>query len=91
MVTLFFYSYRLGLAVAAQDVDQLMLNHILNGGTGGLQVLARIEVRGILSHVLADRSGHCQTQVGVDVDLAVGQSDSLAQLQIGRASCRERV
>ena len=38
---------KLGLAGAAQDVDQLVADNFLDVGAGGLQVLTGIEVRGI--------------------------------------------
>ena len=43
---------RLGLAVAAQHVHQLMLDHVLDGHAGGLEVLAGIEVIRMLREVL---------------------------------------
>ena len=46
-----------------------MGDHGLDGGTGGLEVLAGVEIAGMLGEVLADGGGHGQTQVGVDVDL----------------------
>ena len=57
-----------------------MTHQLLDGGTGGLQVLAGIELVGVLRHELADGAGHGQTQVGVDVDLADGQLSGMAQL-----------
>ena len=41
-----------GLAGAAQNVDQLVADQFLDVGAGGLQVLARIEVIGMLVEVL---------------------------------------
>ena len=68
---------RLGLAVGTQDVDNLMSDHVLDSLTSGLQILAGIEVIGMLGKVLTDVAGHCQTNIGVDVDLADGQLCSL--------------
>ena len=45
---------RLGLAGAAQDVDQLVADQLLDVGAGGLQVLARIELGGVVVEELAD-------------------------------------
>ena len=45
----------LRLAGAAQHVDELMPHQLLDIGAGGLQVLARIELVGMLVHKLADR------------------------------------
>ena len=50
----------LGLACAAQDVDQLVADNFLDVGAGGLQVLTGIEVGGILVEVLTDGAGHSQ-------------------------------
>ena len=60
------------LAVAAQNVDQLVGDHVLDSLTSRLQVLTRIEVIRMLVEVLADRSGDSQTNIGVDIDLADG-------------------
>ena len=73
----------LGLAVAAQNVDQLVLDHLLDGGASGLQVLAGVKLLGMIVEELTNRTGHSQTQVGVDVDLADGQAGCLAQLLFG--------
>src|SRR5208337_2242366 len=45
-------------------------NHLLHGLAGGLHVVARIELLGLGPEHLANRSGHGQAVVGVDVDLA---------------------
>ena len=47
------------------------------------QVLAGVELGGLLNHHLAHGSGHSQTAVRVDVDLANGALSSLAQLILG--------
>ena len=57
-----------------------MRNHVLDSLTSGLEVLAGIEVIGMLSKVLADGRGHCQTDIGVDIDLADSQLGRLAEL-----------
>ena len=56
-----------------------MSNHILDSLTSRFQVLTRIEVARVFNQVLTDRSGHCQTQVGVDVDFANAEFASLQQ------------
>lgn len=60
----------LGLAVGAQNVDDLVGHHVLDGLTGRLQVLTGVEVIGMLVEVLADVASHSQTDIGVDIDLA---------------------
>ena len=68
---LYFYERdRLRLAVAAQNVDQLVGNHVLDSLTSGLEVLTGIEIRRMQREMLTDCSGDCQTDVGVNVDLA---------------------
>ena len=52
---------RLGLAGAAQDIDELVADQLLDVGTGGLQVLTGIELVGMLGKELTDGAGHGQT------------------------------
>jgi len=47
------------------------------------EVLTRIVVLGVLNEVLADSSGHGKTTIGIDVNLADGALDSLADLVLG--------
>ena len=75
----------LGLAVAAQNVDQLVLDHFLDGGAGGLQILAGVKLGRIVGEELTDSAGHSQTQIGVDVDLTNSHGSGLAQLLLGHA------
>ena len=63
-----YVAFKLGLACATQDVDQLVTHDLLDVGTSGLQVLTGIEVIGMLVEVLTDGTGHSKTQVGVDVE-----------------------
>ena len=44
----------LRLAVAAQHMDELVLDHLLDVGPGGLQILAGVELVGVLGKELAD-------------------------------------
>ena len=82
--------YGSGLAVAAQNVDELVPDQLLDGSTGRLEILAGVELVGVLIEELTDGAGHGQAQIGVNVDLAHGAAGSLAQLLFGntRASCR---
>src|SRR5918998_3302343 len=57
----------------------------LHRGPGGLQVVAGIELRGVLGEGLADRTRRRQTQVGVDVDLPHAVLDALLYLPHGHA------
>lgn len=69
-----------GFAVAAEHVNDLMGNHVLDGLTGGLEVLTGIEVIRMLRKVLTDDSSHSQTDVGVNVDLADSAAGGLTEL-----------
>ena len=76
---------RLELVVRAENLHDLVDVHLLHALAGRGEVLARIEVTRILSEVLADRSRHRETRVGVDVDLAHGALRSLAELGLRNA------
>ena len=78
---------QLGLAGAAEDVAQLVADELLDVGTGGLQVLTRVELVGMLVEELTDGAGHGKTQVGVDVDLADGQFRCMTELLFGNTNC----
>src|SRR5699024_7474976 len=75
----------LRLAVAAQNIDQLMSDHVLDSLTGRLEVLTGIEVIRMLVEVLTDAGGDSQTDVGVDVDLADGQLRRVTELILRNA------
>src|SRR5215207_1590258 len=44
-------------------------DYLLHGGAGRLEVVARVELAGVLGEGLADRAGGGQPEVGVDIDL----------------------
>ena len=73
----------LGLAVATQHLDDLVLVQLGHLVTGGTAVLAGIKLTGLLGKHLADGSGKGQTAIAVDVDLADGALGGLAQLVLG--------
>ena len=75
------------LTVRTEHIDNLVDVHLLHVLTSGLQVLARIEVIGMLCQILADGSSHSQTRVGVDVDLADSTLSGLAELLLGDTNC----
>ena len=64
-----------------------MLIELLHVVASGSEVLAGVELTGLLNEDLADGSGHGQTRVGVDVDLANGRCGSLAELFFGDTHC----
>ena len=69
-----------GFAGAAEHVDQLVTDQLLDVGPGGLQVLPGVELLGMVHKELTDGASHGQAQIGVDVDLAHGALGGLAQL-----------
>lgn len=62
--------YSLQSVAAVEYVTHFVSYHVLDSLTCGFQVLARIEVARVFYQVLTDGSGHCQAQVGIDVDFA---------------------
>ena len=70
----------LELVVRAEDLDDLVDVELLHRVARRSEVLARVEVLGMLGEVLADRRRHREARVGVDVDLAHRALRRLAQL-----------
>ena len=56
-----------------------MANHVAKRDARGLEILARVELIGMLRELLADHAGHRQTQIGIHVDLADGHGRGLTQ------------
>ena len=77
----------LELVVATQHVYNLVHVHLLHVLASGLQILARIEMTGVLVEVLADGSCHGETRVRVDVDLANSALACFAELLFGNTHC----
>ncbi len=71
--------------VRAQNVDDLVLDHVLDGGAAGTEVVAGVKCAGLLAEGAANGGGHGHADVGVDVDLADGQRGGLAELLLGNA------
>ena len=76
-----------GLSVGAEDIHNLLDIHLLHLLACRLEILAGIEVAGILGEVLADGGSHGQTRVRVDVDLADSALGGLAELLLGDTYC----
>ena len=74
-----------GLAVGAEDFLDLVLDEFADVVASRRDVLARIEVLGMLLEVLADARRHGEAQVGVDVDLADCRLRRFSQLILGNA------
>ena len=69
-----------GFSVAAEHIDDLVLDKLLDVFPRGAEVLSRVKLCRVLGKILADRAGHGQTQVRVNIDLAHGQARCLTQL-----------
>ena len=76
----FLQDMRLGFTFRTEDGFDLMRYDVVNELTAVGQVLTRVEVVRMLSHVLADAGSQAETEVGVDVDLADRQGSSFAEL-----------
>ena len=57
-----------------------MLDQLLNVRAGGLQILAGVELVGMLVEELTDCASHSQTKIGVNINLANGGTGGLTQL-----------
>lgn len=77
--------------IAAQHVADLVLNQLLDGFSGRLQILSGIEVTGVFSKVFSDAGCHGQAQVGVDIDLANCHGSSFSQHVFRYALCSGQV
>ena len=71
--------------VTAEDVYDLVRYNSLDGCSGGLEVLSRVELVRMQSEELTDGCGHGKTQVGVDVDLVDGKGCRVPELIFGNA------
>ena len=61
---------RSGLAVASENLCDLVHNNILDILAAVAKILSGIEMIRMKDHMLTDTCGHSKTKVGVDVDLA---------------------
>ena len=75
------------LVVRTEHVHDLVLIELLHVVASGSEVLAGVELTGLLNEDLTDSSRHGQTRVGVDVNLANGRCGSLAELIFGDTHC----
>ena len=71
------------LVIGSENVNDLVSDHILNSLTSGLEILSGIEVIGMLNEVLTYVSGHCKTDIGVDIDLTYSELSGLTELILG--------
>ena len=72
-----------GLACASENVDDLVCDHVLDRLSCGFEILSGIEVLRVLREIFPDVSGHGQTNIGIDVDLADGKLCCVAKLILG--------
>ena len=80
-----FFKFKLRLAVAAENVNELMSDKLFDVCSCGFEIFSGVELIGMFSEELTDGTGHCKTEVGVDVDLADGESCCFAKLIFGNA------
>ena len=66
-------------AVAAENINNLVLDKLSDIVSARSKILTRIEMLGMFVEVLADSRGHSKTEVGVDVDLADSHGSSLTE------------
>ena len=66
-------------------MDDLMRDHILYCLTCRFEILARVEMIGMLGKILADVAGHGEADIRVNVDLAHCKLGSFTQLIFGNA------
>lgn len=85
------YSKSVGLSVAAEDINYLVGDHLLDGLTGRLQILPGVEVGGCSAKYLQNGGGHSKTEVGVDVYLADGALGSLTQLVLRNSNSSRHI
>ena len=81
------FTDELCFSVASENMEDLVSNHILNCLTCRFEILTGIEVIRMLCKVLTDDSCHCETDVGVDVDLADCELCCLSELIFGDTDC----
>ncbi len=77
----------LSAAAAVEYVFDLVLYHSLDRFASRFEVLTRVEMIRMRHEVFTDASGHCKTEVGVDVDLADCHLSGLTELFLGNADC----
>ena len=77
------YALKLKGAVRTENVNDLMLNHILNLGTSYGEVASGVEYGGLVCEYAADTCGHSKADIGVDVDLTNCHGCSLSELLLG--------
>ena len=80
-----YVSVGLRFSVAAEYVDEFVLDDFLDVGARRAEVFARVEGCRVGRHVLADACGQAEAKVGVDVDLADRRFRRTAELVFGDA------
>ena len=72
-------------AVAAKHVDDFVLVESFHLVACRTEIFARVELCGLVVEYFTHSSCHCQTAVGVDIDLAHIHLGGLAELVFGNA------
>ena len=80
---LFLQDMRLGFTFRTENGFDLVSYDVMDELTAVGQVLTRVEVIRMLSHVLTDAGSQAETEVGVDVDLADRQGSCFTELIFG--------
>ena len=81
----------LSLAVGAENVNDLVLNHCLNLFARNGEVGSGVEYGGIVAENAADTCGERKTDIGVDIDLTYSHGSGAAELFLGNTYCIGKV
>ena len=76
-----------GFVLASENGFDFVLVEFFHFVTSRSEVFARVKFSRLGSHYFANCSGHCETAVRVDVDLANGALCSLAKFFFGDSDC----
>ena len=75
------------LAVAAENVNELMTNELFDVGSCGFEIFSRVELFGMFGEEFTNGAGKSETEVGVDIYLADCAACRFAELFFGNADC----
>ena len=72
---------------AVENVTDFVSNHVLDCLASRFQILTGVKVCRMFHQVFTNGSGHCQTQVSIDVDFANAKGTSFQKHVFGNALC----
>jgi len=84
-VSVFKLSAFVSLACAAENVNELMTNDLLDVCACGFEIFSGVKLIRMLSKELSDGTGHSEAEVRVDIDLTNGKLSSMTELFFGNA------